>query len=264
MDFATILGIIAGTTLIIMGISGLTKDFKMFWDVSSILIVVGGSFASTMISFSMKEVVGLLGSIMAVFKREKEKMADEVEAIVALAPIARKSMQELEKTLETVKNPFLRDGLQMVIDGYSADEIRDILNTRIENRTLRERAEANVLRTMGKYSPAFGMIGTLIGLVVMLYGMGAISTQGKDPMEVLGKGMGAAIITTFYGTIMANLIFNPMAVKFEARVERRNIMQAMLIEGVLLIQARKHPLIVREKLNSFLRPRDWRRPEEQK
>lgn len=264
MDFGTILGIIAGATLIIMGISGLTKDFKMFLDLPSILIVVGGSFASTMISFSLKEVVGLIGSIMAVFKRERVQMADEVESIVNLAPIARRSMQDLEKALDTIKNPFLRDGLQMVIDGYSADEIRDILNTRIENRTLRERAEANVLRTMGKYSPAFGMIGTLIGLVVMLYGMGTISTQGKDPMEALGKGMGAAIITTFYGTIMANLIFNPMAVKFEARVERRNILQAMLIEGVLLIQARKHPLIVREKLNSFLRPRDWRKPEETK
>ncbi len=264
MDIATLFGIVAGAALIIMGISGLTKDFKMFWDISSIFIVVGGSFASTMISFSLKEVVGLVGSIIAVFKKERVKMVDEVEAIVALAPIARKSMQDLEKALDTIKNPFLRDGLQMVIDGYNPDEIRDILTTRIENRTLRERAEANVLRTMGKYSPAFGMIGTLIGLVVMLYGMATISTQGKDPMEVLGKGMGAAIITTFYGSIMANLVFNPMAVKFEARIERRNILQAMLIEGILLIQARKHPLIVREKLNSFLRPRDWRRPEEKK
>jgi chemotaxis protein MotA len=264
MDIATLFGLVAGTALIVMGILGLTKDFAMFWSIPSILIVVGGSFASTMISFSLKEVWTLIGSIMAVFKKEKVKMTDEVEMIVELAPIARKSIQDLEKSLPTVKSPFLRDGLQMVIDGYNPQEIRDILETRIENRALRERSEANVLRTMGKYSPAFGMIGTLIGLVVMLYGMAQISSAGKDPMEVLGKGMGAAIITTFYGSIMANLVFNPMAVKFETRIERQNILQTMLIEGILLLQARKHPLIVREKLNSFLRPRDWKKPEETK
>ncbi|HOG76621.1 MAG TPA: MotA/TolQ/ExbB proton channel family protein [Candidatus Marinimicrobia bacterium] len=132
----------------------------------------------------------------------------------------------------------------------------------MEYRTLRERGEANVLRTMGKYSPAFGMIGTLIGLVVMLYGMAQISSAGLDPMQVLGEGMGAAIITTFYGVILANLIFNPMAVKFETRIQKQNILQMMLIEGILLLQARKHPLIIREKLNSYLRPRDWKNPEE--
>jgi len=106
------------------------------------------------------------------------------------------------------------------------------------------------------------MIGTLIGLVVMLYGMAQISSAGLDPMQVLGEGMGAAIITTFYGVILANLIFNPMAVKFETRIQKQNILQMMLIEGILLLQARKHPLIIREKLNSYLRPRDWKNPEE--
>jgi len=262
MDIATIFGIIAGTVLIIMGISGLTSDFKIFWDLSSVFIVVGGSFASTMISFSVKEVFSLIGSIIAVFKKEKIKMTDEVEEIVELASVARKSMQDLEKALVDVQNPFLRDGLQIVVDGYNPQEIRDILETRIEYRTLRERGEANVLRTMGKYSPAFGMIGTLIGLVVMLYGMAQISSAGLDPMQVLGEGMGAAIITTFYGVILANLIFNPMAVKFETRIQKQNILQMMLIEGILLLQARKHPLIIREKLNSYLRPRDWKNPEE--
>jgi len=262
MDIATIFGIIAGASLIVMGIAGLTTDFKMFLDLPSVFIVVGGSFASTMISYSFKEVLSLIGSIIAVFKKEKIKMTDEVEEIVELASVARKSMQDLEKALVDVQNPFLRDGLQMVVDGYNPQEIRDILETRFENRALRERGEANVLRTMGKYSPAYGMLGTLIGLVVMLYGMAQISTAGRDPMEVLGKGMGSAIITTFYGVILANLIFNPMAGKFESRIQKQNILQAMLIEGVLLLQARKHPLIVREKLNSYLRPRDWKKLEE--
>lgn len=262
MDIASLLGIFAGIGLIVLGIYQLTPNFIVFVSLSSFLIVAGGSFAATLLSFSMRDVFGLLRSAMAVFKKQKIDMPSEVDAIVELAPIARKSMQELEKSLGGVKNFFLRDGLQMVIDGYNPDEIREILETRIENRILREKGEANVLRTMGKYSPAFGMIGTLIGLVVMLYGMADIAGGGDDPMAVLGAGMGAALITTFYGTILANMFFNPMAEKFEIRIKNQTMMQQMLIEGVLLIHARKHPLIVREKLNSFLRPRDWKKPEE--
>ena len=264
MDIASLLGVLIGAGLIVFGISLLTEtlaDFKMFASLASLLIVAGGSFAATLLSFSMKEVLGLTRSVIAVFKKERAETVAQVEVIVELAPVARRSTQELEKQLGDVKNPFLRDGIQMVIDGYNKDEIRDILETRIENRTLREKAEANVLRTMGKFSPAFGMIGTLIGLVVMLFGMTKIAEGGKDPMAALGKGMGAALITTFYGVILANMIFNPMAIKFEARIKRRNSLQMMLIEGTILLADRKHPLIVREKLNSYLRPRDWKRPE---
>ncbi|RKY56940.1 MAG: motility protein A [Candidatus Neomarinimicrobiota bacterium] len=262
MDVASFLGIIAGTGLIVLGIYQLTPNFIVFVSLPSFLIVAGGSLAATLLSFSMKEVMGLIKSSIAVFKKVKIDMIGQVETIVGLAPIARKSMQELEKSLDSIKDPFLRDGVQMVVDGYNPGEIRDILETRIENRTLREKSEANVLKTMGKYSPAFGMIGTLIGLVVMLFGMSEIAGGEEDPMKVLGAGMGAALITTFYGTILANLIFNPMAVKFETRIEKQNILQSMLIEGIILLHNRKHPLIVREKLNSFLRPRDWKKPEE--
>jgi len=262
MDIASLIGVFAGIGLIVLGIYQLTPNFIVFVSYSSFLIVAGGSFAATLLSFSLQDVFGLLRSTIAVFKKQKIDMPGEVEAIVDLAPIARKSMQEMEKSLGNVKNFFLRDGLQMVVDGYNPDEIRDILETRIENRILREKSEANVLRTMGKYAPAFGMIGTLIGLVVMLYGMADMASGGDDPMSVLGGGMGAALITTFYGTILANMFFNPMAEKFETRIKKQTTMQQMLIEGALLIHARKHPLIVREKLNSYLRPRDWKKPEE--
>jgi len=262
MDIASFIGVIAGTGLIVLGIYQLTPNFIVFVSLPAFLIVAGGSFAATLLSFSMKDVFGLIRSVIVIFKKQNIKMPEEVDGIVELAPIARKSMQELEKSLPNVNNFFLRDGLQMVVDGYNPNEIREILETRIENRVLREKGEANVLKTMGKYSPAFGMIGTLIGLVVMLYGMAEIAGGDEDPMKVLGAGMGAALITTFYGTILANLMFNPMAVKFETRIEKSNTLQMMLIEGVLLIHARKHPLIVREKLNSFLRPHDWKKPEE--
>jgi len=262
MDIASLIGVFAGIGLIVLGIYQLTPNFIVFVSFSSFLIVAGGSFAATLLSFSLKDVFGLIRSTIAVFKKQKIDLPAQVEAIVELAPIARKSMQEMEKSLGNVRNFFLRDGLQMVVDGYNPNEIREILETRIENRILREKSEANVLRTMGKYAPAFGMIGTLIGLVVMLYGMADMAGGGEDPMSVLGGGMGAALITTFYGTILANMFFNPMAEKFETRIKKQTTSQQMLIEGALLIHARKHPLIVREKLNSYLRPRDWKKPEE--
>lgn len=262
MDIASLIGVFAGIGLIVLGIYQLTPNFIVFVSFSSFLIVAGGSFAATLLSFSLKDVFGLIRSTIAVFKKQKIDLPGQVDAIVELAPIARKSMQEMEKSLGGVRNYFLRDGLQMVVDGYNPNEIREILETRIENRILREKSEANVLRTMGKYAPAFGMIGTLIGLVVMLYGMADMAGGGEDPMSVLGGGMGAALITTFYGTILANMFFNPMAEKFETRIKKQTTLQQMLIEGALLIHARKHPLIVREKLNSYLRPRDWKKPEE--
>jgi len=175
MDIASLVGILAGTGLIVLGISQLTSDFIVFVSLPALLIVAGGSFAATLLSFSMTDMFGLMRSVLVIFKKQKIKMSEDVDGIVELAPIARKSMQELEKSLPNVRSFFLRDGLQMVVDGYNPNEIREILETRIENRILREKSEANVLKTMGKYSPAFGMIGTLIGLVVMLYGMANIA-----------------------------------------------------------------------------------------
>jgi chemotaxis protein MotA len=263
MDIATLLGIVLGILLIGWGIFMLTPNFIIFWSPASLAIVFGGSLAASFISFPLREVLRVFKVIAVVFKKEKAQMRGHVDNIVELASSARKGITELEKVIDQVDHPFLKDGIQMVIDGYGESEIREILGTRIVNRELREKAEANVLKTMGKYSPAFGMIGTLIGLVVMLYGMSEIAAGGEDPMEKLGVGMGTALITTFYGIILANLIFNPMGVKIEARIEKETTIQAMLIEGVILLHDRKHPLIVREKLNSFLPPREWTKPEEE-
>ena len=129
MDIASLLGILAGIGLIVLGIYQLTPNFMIFVSMASLLIVAGGSFAATLLSFSLSDVFGLLRSTFAVFKKQKIDLPAEVDAIVELAPIARKSMQELEKLLGNVRNYFLRDGLQMVVDGYNPDEIREILET---------------------------------------------------------------------------------------------------------------------------------------
>ncbi|MBS1271006.1 MAG: Chemotaxis protein PomA [Candidatus Marinimicrobia bacterium] len=263
MDIATLLGLLSGLGLIGWAIVSQAGDqaVNMFLNLQGIAIVLGGTIAATMLSFPLKEVMRIFGIMGVVFKKERESMAPFIDEIVELAGTARQSMKQLEDSVQNVSHPFLQDGMQMVVDGYNEPELRDIMRTRIENRAKRERGEANVLKTMGKFSPAFGMIGTLIGLVYMLFSMG----QGGATADAAGElaaGMSTALITTFYGVLLANLIFNPLSEKFESRIRKENTVQLMLIEGTVQVLQRKHPLIVREKLNSFIPPREWKKPGE--
>ena len=171
--------------------------------------------------------------------------------------MGRKGAADLEKAVEGIKNYFFRDGVQMVVDGYSEEELVEIMNTRIDYREIREKSQADLFKTMGNMSPAWGMVGTLIGLVIMLAGFGG-EGGGTD---ALGAGMSAALITTFYGAVMANLFFLPMAAKLSTRISSTSTLQSMLVEAARLIHQRKHPLIVREKLNSFIPPKEWKKAE---
>ena len=144
----------------------------------------------------------------------------------------------------------------MVIDGYSLEEITEILNTRIEYRELRESTQAGLFKSMGVMAPAWGMDGTLIGLVVMLSGF------GEGGSDTLGVGMSAALITTFYGAVLANLFFLPMADKIKTRISFSSTIQSLQVEAARLIHQKKHPIIVREKLNSFIPPKEWKKEAE--
>lgn len=252
MSPSTIIGIMAGIGILVLSImAGAKGATDFFINKPGIAIVLGGTAAATFISFPLREVARIFRVLHMVFSKEDIHPENYVLQISSLASMARKGIVALEKEMENIGNPFLRDGVQMVIDGLSADEIRDIMETRNENRILREQAEARVFRTMGRFSPAFGMIGTLIGLIAMLANM------GRGAMGQLGPSMAIALVTTFYGILMANLIFNPMAEKIERRTEDEISLRNMIIEGVIMLHDRKHPLLVEEKLNSFLPPRRW-------
>ncbi|UCD37214.1 MAG: MotA/TolQ/ExbB proton channel family protein [Fidelibacterota bacterium] len=263
MDLATILGILVGVGLIggAIYLQGMQQgtNVGVFLSVNSFMIVLGGTLAATAIAFPLKEVMRLMTIMGAVFKGGKQEVGPLVDEIVDMGAVARKGPKDLEDALSRVRNPFLRDGLQMVVDGYAVEEIRDILGTRVEYREEREHTEANLFKAMGKFSPAFGIIGTLIGLVYMLKGMGAGGTE--DVAAQVGGGMATALITTFYGAVLANLIFLPFAEKLLSQISNKSTMQNMITEGVCLLQMKKHPLIVREKINSFIPPREWKRME---
>jgi chemotaxis protein MotA len=263
MDFATIIGLLTGVSLVgyaVFGVSqSLPNGVMTFADLQSFMIVFGGTIAATAMAFPVKEVLSLYTNLWAVFKGDNHNDADTLREIVDLAAVARKGTADLEKATENIHNFFLKDGVQMIVDGLPEEDIRNIMNTRVENRELREDAEANVFKTMGIFSPAFGMVGTLVGLVAMLFAMGATPADGGDggdPAAKLGQAMGVALITTFYGALMANLLFLPIAAKLRSRIDKRNITQNMIIDGVIMLKVKKHPILVREFLNSYLAPRD--------
>ena len=255
MDIATIVGIILGIGSILGGILLMTPDLGMFGSVSSFAIVFGGMIASVSVAFPLQEVLKLGAAMGAVFKGSKEKLGDEVDGAVEVSETARKGVADLESKVSSIDNPFFRDGVQMVIDGMAIEELTDILNTRIDYRESRERTQADLFKNMGVMSPAWGMIGTLIGLVVMLSGFGEGGT------DTLGAGMSAALITTFYGAVFANLFFLPMSAKILTRVAFHSTQQSLYLEAVRLIHQKKHPIIVREKLNSYIPPKEWKREE---
>ena len=263
MDFATILGVLIGVALVggaifMQGMAQGTNPL-VFVKLNSFMIVLGGTLAATAIAFPLKEVLRLMTIMGAVFKGGKVELGSLVDEIVDMGAVARKGPKDLEDALPRVRNFFLRDGLQMVVDGYSVEEIRDILGTRVEYREERETTESELFKAMGKFSPAFGIIGTLIGLVYMLKGMGAGGTE--DVAAQVGGGMATALITTFYGAVLANLFFLPMSEKLNSQIGQKSTMQNMITEGVCLLQMKKHPLIVREKINSFIPPREWKKME---
>ena len=255
MDIATIIGIILGIGSILGGILLMTPDLGMFGSVSSFAIVFGGMIASVSVAFPLQEVMKLGAAMGAVFKGSKEKLGDEVDGAVEVSETARKGVADLESKVSSIDNPFFRDGVQMVIDGMAVEEVTDILTTRIDYRESRERTQADLFKNMGVMSPAWGMIGTLIGLVVMLSGFGEGGT------DTLGAGMSAALITTFYGAVFANLFFLPMSAKILTRVAFHSTQQSLYLEAFRLIHQKKHPIIVREKLNSYIPPKEWKREE---
>ena len=142
----------------------------------------------------------------------------------------------------------------MVVDGYSLEEVTDILEVRIEYREKREKVQTDMLKSLGDLAPAWGMVGTLIGLVLMLAGFG-----GEGGADNLGGGMAAALITTLYGAVFANLFFLPMAQKMGNKTTQTSMSANLLVEAARLIHQKKHPIIVREKLNSFIPPSEWKR-----
>ena len=264
MDIATIIGLVLGIGLIGGSMALAAVDYGLsvvtFWNTESMMIVLGGTLSATAIAFRLNEVKRVFGLIGFVFKKPAFQLGHVVDDIVALGEAYRKDRQSLEQQASNLKNRFLKDGVVFITQGVSYDDLKDIMQTREEYRERREANEAGLMKTLGTYSPAFGMVGTLIGLIMMLLGMG--SSDGGDMATQLGVSMSIALITTFYGAVLANLLFLPFAEKISSRNKENTVCGELIIEGLLLIHQKKHPIVIRDMLNSFIPPSERKIEEE--
>ncbi len=244
---STVIGILVGGGLLFYAI--LTKGgVKIFYDPSSLMIVFGGTLAAILISFPLPRVVGVIRVLKNVFRKEISDAGAYISAVVRLAHKARKeSILSLQNDAEKVKNRFLGMGLQLIIDGQPPGLVRAVLETELEGLLARHEEGAHIFRTMGRFSPAFGLIGTLIGLISMLRSI-------SGGVETVGPGMAVAMVTTFYGALAANLFFLPISVKLQGRSEKEVFQIRIIIEGVLMIQEGENPRIIEQKLNAHLEP----------
>ena len=246
MDIATLVGIISGFGLVFVAIF-MGGGVGMFINVPSIMITVGGTIAATIINFSLPNVLSVFRIVRKCFLNKTLSPLDAIRRITEFARIARRNgILALEERLDDDADPFLRRGLQLVIDGTSPEAVRDILTSQLDARRERHRRGKMILESMGAAAPAFGMIGTLIGLVQMLRNL-------SDPSQI-GTGMATALITTFYGAVMANLVFLPLAGKLDAASADECLMTELLIEGIVCIQNGDNPRAVEDRLKSFLAP----------
>lgn len=250
MDIATLIGIILGIGLMLFGImSGDDGAAALmnFWDPTSVLITFGGAFAATLASGSIKDFVGGLKSITKAFTLQVVEEEKTITEILNLANVARKEgLLSLEEAANGLEDEFLKKGIMLVVDGTDPELVRAIMETELDCIEMRHKKNVSFWDTLASMGPAWGMIGTLVGLINMLKKL-------SDP-SALGPQMAIALITTFYGSVLANWLATPISNKLKANNEAEYRIKVIMIEGLLSIQAGENPRVIAEKLKSFLAP----------
>lgn len=248
MEKTTLIGLFTGIACICISIM-LSGPLGAFFDVPSIFIVFGGTLASTVIAFPGKLMKSLGVIYKTSFKKIEVDLQQDIEMIINIANIARREgLLALEDAVDKINNPFLKKGIMLVVDGADPELIKNVMEAEIYFIQDRHAQGQDVLNTMAAYAPAYGMIGTLIGLINML--------QNLKDADSLGPNMAVALITTFYGVVLANLVFTPVSKKLKARTAAESQQKELLLEGLLSIQDGENPRIIRDKLNAFISRRE--------
>ncbi len=253
VSITTIVSMLAAFGLFIGSIVISTDNYVIFVSGSSFVMVFGGTMAATFISYEPRYVMmslKLIWKIMFSAKIGRGILKSEVGRVIRWAYTVQKNgipALETESKKAVKGDRFLRFGIEMVVSGYTGEEVRDILTNTIETTFGRNTVQVNILKAMAAAAPAFGMIGTLIGLIIMLDGMGG------DPSQ-LGAGLAVALLTTLYGILFARLIFMPAAAKVEQREQILRFRNFLVAEGLALLADRKSPRYIQDKMNSYLDP----------
>jgi chemotaxis protein MotA len=254
MDLGILFGFIGTWILVIWSILA-GGDLILFYDVPSVILVLGGSFTLMFFCIPVKTLKRLMKVSIKAFFPTQMSVEKLIESLVSYAEIARRDgILSLENTTKEIDDQFIVRGIQMAVDGTDPELIEQIMTTELDNIAERHDAAKAMFDTMGKYAPAMGMVGTLIGLVIMLKNM-------ADP-SMIGPGMAVAILTTLYGALIANCIAGPISDRLSRRSGEEVLYKTIIIKGVMAIQSGDNPRIVEQKLRTFLPPSA--RPQEEK
>lgn len=247
MDITTVIGMALAWVLLLWSLTAGGTPIGLFVDVPSLVMVAGGTVAVTLVNFRLDDVKGIVKVMMRAVLFRLPSPGQEIERIISYANLARKEgLLALEAKLQEVDDKFFAKGIQLVIDGFTADTVRDIMDLEHSWQQQRHSAGKKMMDQMGSMAPAFGMIGTLVGLVKMLANL-------SDP-SAIGAGMAVALLTTMYGAILANVVFIPLSGKLDVRAKEEALLRELMVEGIVAIQSGEKPQLIKEKLKGFLPP----------
>ncbi len=247
MDIASIVGLIGGLAVMVFTIL-LSGDIMGYIDIPSIICTFGGTIAMTVMGYPTNKTIEGLKALRYVFLYTETKPEDVIKSIIDLANVARKEgLLALEEAAQQIKDEFLQKGIMLIVDGTDPELVRNILDTELSFIEDRHKGNQGLYDYIGAMGPAFGMLGTLIGLINMLANL--------DNPSTLGPNMAVAIVTTFYGSIIANVFCMPVSNKLKIRSAEEILMKEVMLEGMLSIQAGENPRIIEEKLKAFLAPK---------
>lgn len=248
MDITTILGIIVSAVLIVFVGIGPAK-LGNFWDLPSVAIVLGGAICAVLASYPLSTLATIPKMMALIIQGNRYNVGFLVDTLEEMAQLARKNgLLALEEKANELDDPFFKQGIMLIVDATEPEEVRSLLENEVDAMSARHEEGINLFNKASAFSPAFGMIGTLVGLVNMLKEMNMDEGGASD----IGPAMATALITTFYGCILANVIFSPIANKLTVRNEEELLYKQIMIEGILAIQSGDNPKFLKEKLVTYV------------
>lgn len=247
MDLGTIIGFLIGLGTVLFGIIQIGADLGRFFHIPSIFITLGGSLGALLATNPLSRTLGIMKYFLIAIRTVNYEEEKIISTLVTFSERARREgLLALEDDLEEVEDQFMKKGIQLVVDGTDPEIIKNLLYNELNQLQERHQKGIQLFTQWGMYAPAFGMIGTLIGLIAML--------NNLSDADAIGPGMAAALMTTFYGALFANLFFIPLAKKLEDKDRAETLVREIMIEGILSIQSGDNPRILETKLISFLPP----------
>ncbi len=246
MDLATLLGIVLGIAFIVYGMLD-GGDIASFISLSSLAVTAGGGIASTILAFSLEDFKNVFKALPKIFKRNMQSPFKTIQMLVEMSQKARREgLLALEAGQEDIEDIYLKKALELVVDGVEPEIIRDSMQLELDNMAMRHGKGIAIFKTLNAQFPAWGMIGTMLGLINLL--------KNLDDPSAIGPAMSLALVTTFYGSVLANWICSPIATKLEELSSDEMRLKEMIIEGVLSIQSGENPRIMEHRLKTFLSP----------